>query len=375
MGHHSMILGAFLLAIVFLIWAWLVLGVLHEGDRFTLRPALPGEAAGEGGAGVSVIIPARNEAHQIAACVASLRAQTLAPREIIVVDDCSTDGTAAVLRGLPAGGVPVTVLEGKEPPRGWLGKSHALRQGAARAGGDWLLFTDADTRHAPATLASALARARRDGADLLSLTGDQRAESPWERIVQPLVFRMLDALYPLARANGPDGRGAAANGIFMLFRRDAYEGIGGHAAFRDVVLEDVAMARALRAAGRRTAFLRGDGMLAVRMYRGFRDLWEGWTKNLWFLLGERASRARLVAGLVLVAGFLPAAMLWYDGPAGILAALCAAGAEAWFRRRRDALWALTLPLGALVLAALIGESVRRHREGRGFSWKGRRYPS
>ena len=370
-----MTFSAFLLAIVFLIWTWLVIGVLHEGDRFRLRRPRAGEAPERGKPGVSAIIPARNEVGRIAGCIASLRAQTLALREIIVVDDCSTDGTGALLRGLAADGVPLTVVEGAEPPPGWLGKAHALAQGVERAKGDWLLFTDADTLHDPDLLAAALAEAQSRGAAIISLTGDQRAESPWERIVQPLVFRLLDALYPLARANGPEADRAAANGIYMLVRRDAYEAIGGHAAFRDVVLEDVAMARALRDAGHRTAFLRGDGMLQVRMYHGLPDLWEGWTKNLWFLLGENLARARLAAVLVLLAGFLPAAMLWYGGPAGWLAAITALGAEAWFRGPREAPWALTLPLGALVLAAMIGESARRHTEGRGFSWKGRTYPS
>ncbi len=370
-----MTFSAILLAIVFLIWTWLVIGVLHEGDRFRLRSLPPGAMKGPKPPRVSLIVPARNEAHQIAACITSLRAQTVPPSEIIVVDDCSTDGTAAVLRGLPDDGVPVTVVAGTLPPAGWLGKAHALHQGAARATGEWLLFTDADTLHAPETLAAALAHAGRSNAALVSLTGDQRAESPWERIVQPLVFRLLDALYPLAGANGPDAARAAANGIYMLIRRDAYDDIGGHEAFRRVVLEDVAMARALREAGHPTAFLRGDDLLHVRMYREFREIWEGWTKNLWFLLGENPARARMVAALVLLAGFLPGAMLWYGGPAGIVAAITAIGAEAWFRRGRKPLWALTLPLGALMLAAMIGESVRCHLEGREFSWKGRTYPS
>ncbi|MDP3938668.1 MAG: glycosyltransferase family A protein [Deltaproteobacteria bacterium] len=370
-----MIFGAILLAIVFLIWTWLVIGVLHEGDRFRLRSPPPEAGKGPKPPRISVIVPARNEAHQIAVCIASLRGQTILPREVIVVDDCSTDGTGAVLRGLPEDGVPVTVVDGAAPPAGWLGKAHALHQGAARATGEWLLFTDADTIHAPETLAAALAHAGGSNAALVSLTGDQRAESSWERIVQPLVFRLLDALYPLAGANGPDAGRVAANGIYMLIRRDAYDDIGGHEAFRGAVLEDVAMARALRERGHPTAFLRGDELLQVRMYREFREIWEGWTKNLWFLLGENAARARMVAALVLLAGFLPGAMLWYGGATGGLAAITAVGAEAWFRRGRKPLWALTLPLGALLLAAMIGESARRHLEGREFSWKGRTYPS
>ncbi len=137
------------------------------------------------------------------------------------------------------------------------------------------------------------------------------------------------------------------------------------------------MARAFRKAGHRTAFLRGDDLLQVRMYRGFREIWEGWTKNLCHLLNENSRHARLVAAGVLCAGLLPAVMLWYGGAAGWVAVGIAVGGEAWFRSRRnaDTLWALTLPIGAIIVAAMIGESVRRHSEGKQFTWKGRSYPS
>ncbi len=372
-----MIGSAILCSLVFLIWVYLVIGVAHEGDRFRLPLGAPPAHPKKGRPGVSVIIPARNEAHQIAGCIESLRQQSFSPEEIIVVDDCSTDGTRAVIEGLPEGGVAVKIVRGSEPPKGWLGKSHAIVQGLAHAEGAWLLFTDADTIHAPATLASALAWAERNEAALLSITGDQRAGSPWEKIVQPLVFRLLDALYPLAGANGTNAARAAANGIYMLVRRDAYEAIGTHESFRDVVLEDVAMARAFRKAGHRTAFLRGEDLLQVRMYRSFREIWEGWTKNFSHLLNGNVRHARLVAAVVLCAGLLPAVMVWYGGAAGWLAAGIAVGGEAWFRSRRNAgtLWALTLPIGAIIVAAMIGESVRRHSEGEEFTWKGRRYPS
>jgi glycosyltransferase involved in cell wall biosynthesis len=378
------VLSALLCALVLGLWAFLCLGRLHEDDRFRLAPAPPPAGDPPGGPipEVSVLIPARNEAHQIAGCIASLRAQTLPPKAIVVVDDGSTDGTAGVVRGLASGqphdGVPVILVEGgAHPPEGWIGKSHAIVQGLPRATGAWLLFTDADTVHAPGALASAVGHARRHGLALLSLTGDQRAVGAWEKIVQPLVFRLLDVLYPMPVVNGPDPQRAAANGIYLLVRRDAYEAVGTHAAFRDEVLEDVAIAQAVRRAGFRTAFLRGDALLSVRMYRDLRPLWEGWAKNLWPLLGRDARRCALAAAGVIAAGVLPAAMLWYGGAAGWAAAIGAFGAEAWlrWRDRSDVSYTLTLPLGALILAAMIAESARRHPGGGGISWKGRRYPS
>ncbi|OGP86105.1 MAG: hypothetical protein A2Y95_04445 [Deltaproteobacteria bacterium RBG_13_65_10] len=366
-------LSAAFCALVLALWAFLVIGALREGDRFRLRPAPPPDPPPT----VSVVVPARNEAHQIAACVASLRAQTLVPCEIVVVDDASSDGTADVVRALPDHAVPVILVQGTPPPRGWVGKNHALVQGLPRTTGEWFLFTDADTDHAPDALASALAFAIATGSALVSLTGDQRAEGFFEKIVQPLVFRLLDALYPLSAANSQDPARAAANGIYLLLRRDAYEAVGTHAALRGEILEDVAIARAVRAAGWRVAFLRGADHLRVRMYREGGALWEGWTKNLWLLLGASPARAALAAVAALVAGPLPLAMLLYDGAAAWVAITGAIGAEAWLRTRGrgDPGWALALPLGGLVLAAMIGDSARRHLGGKGIRWKGRNYPS
>jgi glycosyltransferase involved in cell wall biosynthesis len=372
-----MIAGAALCAVVIFIWAYLVIGTLHEGDRFRLQPdALTPLGRSESPA-VSVVIPARNEAHQIISCIASLRSQTLPPHEIVVVDDGSTDGTAAAVRGLPPEGVPLRLVEAAEPPEGWIGKNHAVAQGVRSVTGTWILFTDADTHHAPGTLAAAHSHAVRTGAAMVSLTGDQRAEGAWEKIVQPLIFRLLDALYPLAGANTGDPERAAANGIYLLVRREAYEAIGTHEAFRGEVLEDVALARALCAAGHRTAFLRGDLLLRVRMYRGIIPLWEGWTKNLWPLLGRSLRRTSLAASAVLAAGLIPVAMLWYYGPAAWAAVAASLGAEAWMRSRQrdDPRWAVALPLGALIVLAMIAVSASRHLRGRGISWKGRTYPS
>jgi hypothetical protein len=183
--------------------------------------------------------------------------------------------------------------------------------------------------HAPELLASAVSHAQRHDLALLSLTADQQAVGAWEKIIQPLVFRLLDFLYPMPVVNGPDPDRAAANGIYLLVRRDAYEAVGTHAAFRGEVLEDVAIARALRRAGHRTAFLRGGSLLSVRMYRDLRHLWEGWTKNLWPLLGRNGARcAPGVAGSSRPE--CSRSLLWYGGPAG-WAAAPGPSLEAWPR--------------------------------------------
>jgi len=251
------------------------------------------------------------------------------------------------------------------------------------ARGAWLCFTDADTVHAPESIARAVAFAEAHGLDLLSLTSRQLTASFWERVVQPVVFGLLDQWYPLDRVNDPVTPLAAANGIFILAARDAYEAVGGHRAVAGEVVEDVALARRVKAAGRRIAFVDGTDLVAARMYTGFGALRRGWVKNLYRLRGRRALPAfatvveLLLTGVWPVAGGLTAALAGPGdlGPAAVLGALVGLGAEAWFRARRgeDWRWSPTVPLGAAVVAAFLLESAARDWLGLGVRWKDRRY--
>lgn len=332
---------------------------------------------------VSVLVPARNEERGIAACLASLSAQTYPALEILAVDDGSTDGTPALLAAAAGRDPRVRVLRLEGPPAGWTGKCFALASGAAMARGAWLCFTDADTVHAPESIARAVAFAEAHGLDLLSLTSRQLTASFWERVVQPVVFGLLDQWYPLDRVNDPVTPLAAANGIFILAARDAYEAVGGHRAVAGEVVEDVALARRVKAAGRRIAFVDGTDLVAARMYTGFGALRRGWVKNLYRLRGRRALPAfatvveLLLTGVWPVAGGLTAALAGPGdlGPAAVLGALVGLGAEAWFRARRgeDWRWSPTVPLGAAVVAAFLLESAARDWLGLGVRWKDRRY--
>ena len=246
--------------------------------------------AGGGSPRVSIIVPARDEAHNLPALLASLLALDPPAVEIIVVDDHSRDGTGDVAR---AAGVRVVVPP--PLPEGWLGKPWACAAGAREARGERLLFTDADTVHEP----DALARACAVDAELVSVIPTHRAVARWEKLQG--VFQLL--LLVATRAPG-----GYTIGQFLLFRREAYERVGGHAAVRARVAEDLAFADLVRAGGGRVATLVVPGMLGVRMYpEGPGAFLRGWRRN--FREGLAAAGVRGTFEVVLVIGWLLGAPL------------------------------------------------------------------
>ncbi len=230
---------------------------------------------------VSVIIPARNEEACLADCLHSLIAQSGLAFEIIVVDDQSTDHTREIAESFPE--EKVSVIQAPPLPAGWTGKNNAVTAGARRARGEWLLFTDADTVHVPGSLAGAVAEAQQNHADLLSYSPEQIAVTFWEMATLPVVFSELARQYPPSVVSDPASSIAAANGQFILVRREAYEAVGGHAAIAGDILEDVALARAVKRSGRKIRFRYAPDAVRTRMYRNYRELRDGWTKNLGLL--------------------------------------------------------------------------------------------
>jgi glycosyltransferase involved in cell wall biosynthesis len=241
---------------------------------------------------ISAIIPARNEEAAITRAVESVAAQPEVG-EIVVVNDQSTDCTGEILAELAARIPKVRVLETDTLPPGWTGKNYALSIGVAAARGDWLLFTDADTFHLPGSTARALADAKEHDAALVSYSPQQEMETFWERALIPRVYWILSWRYPFDKVNDPALTDAAANGQFLLIRREAYAAIGGHSAVAAQVLEDVGLARRAKGAGYKLHFASGCGVVQTRMYRSFGAMWEGWTKNLYPLIG--GSKAKLVS--------------------------------------------------------------------------------
>mgnify|MGYP001562896461 CR=1 FL=1 len=280
--------------------------------RWRLDPLPPAARGGEDGAGdpagggmrLSVCVPARDESAVIGRLLASLDAQDLAGMEVIVVDDRSSDGTGDIARGHRC-----TVIDGVEPPDGWLGKNWALHQAVAASTGEFLLFVDADTWHDPAACRTVVEAIRRLEADVLVVLGGQRVESWAERLVQPFFWSLLLSLFNPERAEDPRfPDDAMGNGQFACFRRDAYFRAGGHQAVRDRIVEDVALVRELKRAGGRYAVRVGPSVTTTHMYRGLGELWRGFTKNAAVVDPDRKALSVTLTGAAVVLVFQ--AELW-----------------------------------------------------------------
>jgi glycosyltransferase involved in cell wall biosynthesis len=327
---------------------------------------------------VSAIVPARNEEATIASAVESLAAQPEI-QEIIVVNDQSTDGTAAELKRLSTRFAQLRILEATAVPSGWVGKNYAVSLGAAWATGDWLLFTDADGVHLPGSTARALADAAATGAGLVSYSPEQEMHTWWERALIPFIYTRLSQKFSFDAVNDPESPAAAANGQYLLIRREDYARIGGHAAVSGEVLEDVALARLAKKAGVRLHFASGFGIIRVRMYRTFRAMWEGWTKNLFPLIGgESRSIGRELRGVVpwiplLLLLLTPLHLIWGVLGVALLAGRHAAYAATLRRNRFPAALALYYIPAVALYAAVLLSSEWRYAHG-AVSWKGREYP-
>jgi len=327
---------------------------------------------------ITAIVPARNEEQSIETAVRSLAAQPEIA-EIRVVNDGSSDRTAEILAGLAAEIPRLRLIEASALPSGWVGKNHAAWLGAQDTTTDWLLFTDADTRHLPGSAAHALANAEFRRASLVSYSPAQRLESWWERALIPFVFTRLAAHYSYARVNDPQAADAAANGQYLLIRREAYQAIGGHLAAAAEVLEDVALARRAKAAGLPLHFASGEAVAETRMYRTFSAMWEGWTKNLYPLVGGTplsAARELLIVtpipmiAMVAMAFFYPVA--WYFAAGALLTEHVTYGRKLSrhpFPLSYIVLWGPGL---VLYVAALITSAA--HYSSGSVVWKGRTYP-
>jgi len=339
---------------------------------------------------VSVIVPARNEAHDISACLATLLASDYPRFEVIVVDDESRDGTAEIVRLIAdRSDGRLRLVHGEPPPAGWIGKPWACWQGYHAARGELLLFADADTRHDDELLGHAVGGLQAAAADLVSLLPRQRMLTFWERIVLPQLFTMITLRYHnvdrINRSRRP--RDVIANGQFMLFRRAAYERIGGHEAVRAEVVEDMALAQAVVAGGGRLELAHADDLMETRMYRSLHGISEGWTKNL-----AQGSRRAVPAWLAPVTPWLIALFMvavWvvppvllglslftavgdsvrgWSLPAAVASAVCWMLVNAVLRAPPQ--HGLGFPLGATVVALLFVRSALR---GQRVQWRGRRY--
>jgi hypothetical protein len=352
-------------------WAWCVLvALLDRRHRLSLDDVEPLPD----GPLVSVIVPARDEQRGVRAAVASLAAQEYGPLQVIVVDDESSDATAAEARA--AATDRVTVLAGSSVPPGWVGKSWACHQGYERAGGEWLLFTDADVRHASDTVARVLALAERQRVAGVTLLPLIETAGIVERMIQPAAAVLIRSFVaPGLLVRSPRSPVAIAAGGFILVSRASYEGVGGHEAMRHELVDDQMLAIRLKAAGTPLALAGSAGRVRVRMYVGARETLRGWRKNTSAGLDGSVAVAALLAGAGVASSLAPAVAI-VRGPrlAGVVGlalqiAARAASDEVCPTPRRA--WPL-FPAGALALSLLSLVSSADRLRG-GVVWRGRRY--
>jgi chlorobactene glucosyltransferase len=380
---------ALIWTIPWLVWLVLLPIALRRRPRLADYPVRAGEDAPR----VSVILPARNEAINIGPCIASILDSAYPAVDVVVVDDGSVDGTLEVAQALAARAAGrLQVVAGEPLPPGWVGKPWACWQGYRQARGELLLFTDADTRHAPTLLGHAVGAMEREAADLVSIVPRQLLRSFWERSVMPHVLTVILTRYLSTRRvnRTANPRDVVANGQFILVRRAAYEAVGGHEAVRGEVVEDLRLAQRFVAAGKRLFLAYAEDLMSTRMYRSFGEMVEGWSKNLAY--GSRAAVDAwlrpvvpwLIAAFLLAFWVLPPAVLvttslgalggapqtWLGWSALVTATSVLFWGSACLRLRVPMAYAVIYPLGALVAASLF---IRSALLGPRVSWRGRRY--
>jgi len=380
----SILMGGYL-ALMTLMWGGLVLGVPRWGRSHRL--GRPTGAAPDRGIRVTICIPARNEADNIASCISAARAQTWPNLEIVVVDDRSTDDTGAVARAAADTDPRVCVVAGTEPPEGWSGKAWACTRAAGEGSGELLVFVDADVTLHPDAIRATIAAMDARALDLFSAFGTWRLESFWEQVAIPPVGWLIRGSIDLDAVNAPGKEAAFANGQFIAVRREAYTKIDGHGAVRGTILDDVALATAIQRRGCRIGLVDAPWLFEVRLYRSLGAVVEGYAKNLYEGMDRRLSTGVGAIFFILVGTLFPYVgvaagvgarlglqwqvpgwgwVLWFVG-------ICAL--QVVFRYRvdrrdgRDPRFCWTHAIGNLVLVWILMRSIA----GLETQWKGRRF--
>jgi glycosyltransferase involved in cell wall biosynthesis len=383
------ILTGFVWLIVFA-WLMSIVLTLYGLSRKPLLPINHLRMTSSDAPLVSVLVPARNEQHRVlVACIRSILAQDYGRFEVIAVNDRSTDATGAILQTLAKSDDRLHVLEGEEPPSGWLGKPYAMQQAFNHALGEWILATDADMIFDKAALRTAMASTLEGKGDAMTLIPHFEASSFWERVMIPTWAWVLLMFTLFYRISNPKTHGAVGIGGFFLMRRAVLERVGGYEALKDEVMEDVRLAEMIKRSGARLFTRYAPNLLSTRMYRNFGEMWECSTKN-WFsgmkfslpfalgcvfsmyLMSVVPPLIALASAIGIAAGvsadlwllFLPAALSW------LLQVLVLAMVS----KHSDVspVYALTAPLGLGLLYAMLFDSSIRITTGTGVTWKGRR---
>ncbi len=382
---------------VFILYSGFVLPLTEE-DRVKQLPVKKDTKTPTIGPLVSIIVPARDEEENIRRCITSLLEQDYGHYEVIAVDDGSTDATGSILDDLaenhPNGDRLWVLRLRDELPKGWAGKPHAIHSGVQEASGEWLLFTDADTWHAPNALRSAMKQAVQEKIDLLTLGTEQELPHFWDRVLMPMAYLGISMQYPPRLVNDPTSPVAVANGQFILISRSTYELVGGYARtdLKGTLLDDRDLARVVKENGFVLRFLDGRDLVHVHMYKGLRATWRGWRKNAY--LGSRGGLPFVLLQLfglpcIAILPFIVPFLAWFSlrKPGGLkpgealLVTLLELGSVGLYRdmlnKELSVPWYYTLthPLAGAVFEGILAQSALRILTHKGVDWRGRNYHS
>lgn len=375
----SLVVSMFALLMTLALLVIALVAILNTLTLLRLRPAPLTTPAPR----LSVLIPARNEAAVIGATVQALLAQTYPDFEVIILDDASTDATAAIAQSAGAGDPRLRVIRGEPLPAGWMGKNWACHQLSQAASGEWLIFTDADVRWLPGALAALAETMTRTRADVLTVWPTQYTSTWSERLVVPLMALAVLGYLPLPLVHHtPWSIFAAANGQCLAFRWAAYQAVGGHAAVRGHIVEDVALARRTKARGLHLRMADGAGLVACRMYRDWPSVRDGFAKNI--LAGHGDSIAFLLLSTAFHWLIFIFPWLWLalgsgvEWPAWPIAAIAlgvgarALTAAATRQRPGDA---ALMPVSTFLMTLIAARAIWWRLRYGGPQWKGRTIPA
>ena len=340
-------------------WAWIrvehwmrVVPTLRLGQRLAQLDPPKGR--------VCVVVPAYNEANVIGGLVQSLRAETYPELRVVLALDRCRDDTASVARAAIGDDDRFEIVEIDSCPVNWAGKVHAVHAGVARSRGaadaDYLLFADADTVFSPGCIAASVAMMRHRKLDFLSLLSTLSHDTWFERVVQTAAVFELLRQYPLTLANAREDRRAFANGQFMLFTRDAYQAVGGHASVKQALLEDLALARLIEQQGRKAGVFLAAGLFRCRMYASWAEFRRGWKRIYIEASNRKARRLSQSAWCIRWVGSIVPVWMLAAGPLAVLVI----GADPNLGWTLVTLWpiALALWLGALVRISSLAHAPR-----------------
>jgi len=336
---------------------------------------------------ISVIVPSRNEIANIKNCLDSLAKQDYPDYEILIVDGNSTDGTREIIQEYSKKNNKIKLIDETPLPEGWVGKSFACWLGADEASGDWLFFIDADTVHNEYMISSVINDIHESNVDFFSLMTGQKLGSPWENIVLPNIFLWFGTKFPIRKVNSLKSKVARATGQFIAIRKDVYQATGGHSMIKRHVVEDFAFSNLVKQAGYRIKIAGGRLLVTTRMYRNFKDIWDGFAKNFFFAAGANLYSTVWAVIYILTTQVLPfvAPFLLFEVDEYNLKIISAAFfplvMALVIRLQLNLLlklshrYILTIPLGGIITVFVHVYSAYKYLSGKGMSWKGRIYGS